>query len=209
MTNELGYGQWDALKDEVRRAWQFRFDWFIKSRSAAELGRRVDSLIRLIEKEQSGRPAKPRAPQPAVAVTQPPKPKPRTTATSAAAAALAFTSKPASTAAAKDSEASTSGAKQQQRSSETNGNDDTADDDDAVGVRVADDTMAQIDALIADEDRQDLEAAAKLDEDANDDAFVSASANDDDDDAGGAAQDATAKRKNKASSAASKKKRTQ
>jgi hypothetical protein len=216
MTNELGYGQWDALKDEVRRAWQFRFDWFIKSRSAAELGRRVDSLIRLIEKEQSGRPAKPRAPQPAVAVTQPPKPKPRTTATSAAAAALALTSKSASAAAAKDSEASTSAAKQQQqRSSETNGNDDTADDDDdAVGVRAADDTMAQIDALIADEDRQAFDdaasrAAAKLDEDANDDAFVSASANDDDDDAGAAAQDATAKRKNKASSAASKKKRTQ
>jgi SWI/SNF-related matrix-associated actin-dependent regulator of chromatin subfamily A member 5 len=57
MTHELGYGEWDALKDEVRRAWQFRFDWFIKSRSAAELGRRVDVLIRIIEKE--GRKPKP------------------------------------------------------------------------------------------------------------------------------------------------------
>lgn len=33
------------------KAWQFRFDWFFKSRNAAELQRRGDTLIRLVEKE--------------------------------------------------------------------------------------------------------------------------------------------------------------
>lgn len=36
---------------EPLQAWQFRFDWFFKSRNAAELQRRGDTLIRLVEKE--------------------------------------------------------------------------------------------------------------------------------------------------------------
>lgn len=51
MTHQLGYGNWEELKNEIRKAWQFRFDWFIKSRTTQELNRRVDTLIRLIEKE--------------------------------------------------------------------------------------------------------------------------------------------------------------
>eukprot|EP01102_Stenamoeba_stenopodia_P001721 TRINITY_DN1156_c0_g1_i5.p1 TRINITY_DN1156_c0_g1~~TRINITY_DN1156_c0_g1_i5.p1 ORF type:complete len:909 (-),score=259.27 TRINITY_DN1156_c0_g1_i5:116-2842(-) len=51
-TNEIGYGKWEELKAEVRKSWQFRFDWFLKSRTALELNRRVDSLIRLILKEE-------------------------------------------------------------------------------------------------------------------------------------------------------------
>lgn len=51
MLNALGYGAWDALKAEIRRAEQFRFDWFIKSRTPLELARRCDALIRLLEKE--------------------------------------------------------------------------------------------------------------------------------------------------------------
>jgi len=51
MTQKLGYGNWEDLKAEIRTAWQFRFDWFIKSRTPTELGRRVDTLIRLVEKE--------------------------------------------------------------------------------------------------------------------------------------------------------------
>jgi len=51
MSQKLGYGNWEDLKAELRSAWQFRFDWFIKSRTPAELGRRVESLIRMIEKE--------------------------------------------------------------------------------------------------------------------------------------------------------------
>jgi len=49
---ELGYGAWDLLQLEIRRAWQFRFDWFLKSRSTTDLSRRCDSLMRIIEREQ-------------------------------------------------------------------------------------------------------------------------------------------------------------
>lgn len=51
MTHQLGYGQWEELKAEIRKSWQFRFDWYLKSRTPQELNRRVDILIRLIEKE--------------------------------------------------------------------------------------------------------------------------------------------------------------
>ena len=30
MMQQLGYGRWEELKLEIRKAWQFRFDWFIK-----------------------------------------------------------------------------------------------------------------------------------------------------------------------------------
>ena len=33
MTHQLGYGQWDELKAEIRKSWRFRFDWFFKSRT--------------------------------------------------------------------------------------------------------------------------------------------------------------------------------
>ncbi len=49
--NTLGYGCWDALKAEIRRHEGFRFNWFIKSRTPAELARRADALIRMLEKE--------------------------------------------------------------------------------------------------------------------------------------------------------------
>lgn len=55
MAAQTGYGQnttdWETVRAEIRRAWEFRFDWFFKSRSAAELQRRCDILVRLIEKE--------------------------------------------------------------------------------------------------------------------------------------------------------------
>ena len=35
----------------MRNSWLFRFDWFMKTRTAVELQRRVDTLARLIEKE--------------------------------------------------------------------------------------------------------------------------------------------------------------
>jgi SWI/SNF-related matrix-associated actin-dependent regulator of chromatin subfamily A member 5 len=49
--NSLGYGAWDALVNEIRSAEQFRFNWFMKSRPPAELQRRCDALVRLLEKE--------------------------------------------------------------------------------------------------------------------------------------------------------------
>jgi len=51
MMHKLGYGEWDHLKIEIRKAWQFRFDWFIKSRTTIELSRRCEVLMRQIEKE--------------------------------------------------------------------------------------------------------------------------------------------------------------
>uniref|UniRef100_A0A7S2WC58 Uncharacterized protein n=2 Tax=Mucochytrium quahogii TaxID=96639 RepID=A0A7S2WC58_9STRA len=51
MMQRLGYGAWEQLKQEIRKAWNFRFDWFLKSRTASELQRRCDTLVRLIEKE--------------------------------------------------------------------------------------------------------------------------------------------------------------
>ena len=55
MMHQLGHGNWDALKLEVRKAWNFRFDWYIKSRTPQELGRRCDTLVKLIEKEVNAR----------------------------------------------------------------------------------------------------------------------------------------------------------
>jgi len=55
MAAQIGYGQnpldWETIRSEIRRAWEFRFDWFFKSRTATELQRRCDTLVRLIEKE--------------------------------------------------------------------------------------------------------------------------------------------------------------
>ena len=51
MTHQLGYGAFDELKLEVRKSWMYRFDWFVKSRTSQELQRRVDTLVRIIEKE--------------------------------------------------------------------------------------------------------------------------------------------------------------
>mmetsp|Transcript_12989 Transcript_12989/g.34536 ORF Transcript_12989/g.34536 Transcript_12989/m.34536 type:complete len:1051 (+) Transcript_12989:23-3175(+) len=52
--HQLGYGAWEELKAEVRKSWLFRFDWFLKSRTPQELGRRCDTLIRIVEKELEG-----------------------------------------------------------------------------------------------------------------------------------------------------------
>jgi SWI/SNF-related matrix-associated actin-dependent regulator of chromatin subfamily A member 5 len=41
----------EAPRAGIRRAPQFRFDWFVKSRTASELQRRCNTLITLIERE--------------------------------------------------------------------------------------------------------------------------------------------------------------
>lgn len=54
MLQKLGFDRemvYDELKSSIRNAPQFRFDWFIKSRTASELQRRCNTLIGLIEKE--------------------------------------------------------------------------------------------------------------------------------------------------------------
>lgn len=52
--NKNGYeSDWNEIKDAIRKAWQFRFDWFMKSRTVAELQKRGEFLCRIIEKEHN------------------------------------------------------------------------------------------------------------------------------------------------------------
>ncbi|VDN01321.1 unnamed protein product [Thelazia callipaeda] len=54
--HKLGFHKdnvYEELRQAVRSAPQFRFDWFVKSRTSTELQRRCNTLISLIEKEMS------------------------------------------------------------------------------------------------------------------------------------------------------------
>ena len=51
MMHRHGYGAARRIQLEIRRAWQFRFDWFFKSRSPQEIQKRCDILIKIVEKE--------------------------------------------------------------------------------------------------------------------------------------------------------------
>ncbi|KAL7551496.1 hypothetical protein ACHAWF_014686 [Thalassiosira exigua] len=51
MMHRHGYGAARRIQLEIRRAWQFRFNWFFKSRSPQEIQKRCDVLIRAVEKE--------------------------------------------------------------------------------------------------------------------------------------------------------------
>jgi len=54
MLHKMGFDRenvYEELRQCVRNAPQFRFDWFIKSRTAMEFQRRCNTLISLIEKE--------------------------------------------------------------------------------------------------------------------------------------------------------------
>ncbi|RWS11514.1 SWI/SNF-related matrix-associated actin-dependent regulator of chromatin subfamily A member 5-like isoform X1 [Dinothrombium tinctorium] len=62
MLHKLGFDRefvYDELKSAIRSAPQFRFDWFIKSRTASELQRRCNTLITLIERPKPGLPRGP------------------------------------------------------------------------------------------------------------------------------------------------------
>ena len=37
MMHRYGYGNWERMRMAIRHAWQFKFDWFFKSRNALEL----------------------------------------------------------------------------------------------------------------------------------------------------------------------------
>ena len=45
------YTSMHAYTSQVRKAWAFRFDWWFRTRTAQELGSRVELLSRLVEKE--------------------------------------------------------------------------------------------------------------------------------------------------------------
>ena len=48
-----GYGAAERIRMEIRRAWQFRFNWYFKSRSAQEIQKRCDLLVRIIERDNA------------------------------------------------------------------------------------------------------------------------------------------------------------
>jgi SWI/SNF-related matrix-associated actin-dependent regulator of chromatin subfamily A member 5 len=45
MMHRHGYGAARRIQLEIRRAWQFRFNWFFKSRSPQEIQKRCDILV--------------------------------------------------------------------------------------------------------------------------------------------------------------------
>ncbi|OQR98525.1 chromatin-remodeling complex ATPase chain [Achlya hypogyna] len=51
LVNTYGYGSWDKIKREIHQADVCTFDYYLKSRSAAEIGRRCDALMRICEKD--------------------------------------------------------------------------------------------------------------------------------------------------------------
>lgn len=51
MMHRHGYGSAERIRMEIRRAWQFRFDWYFKSRSAHEIQKRCDTIVKIVEKE--------------------------------------------------------------------------------------------------------------------------------------------------------------
>ncbi|PFH31946.1 SWI2/SNF2 ISWI-like SANT [Besnoitia besnoiti] len=55
MTTLLGYGNWDKMRDLSLREPQWRFDWFLRSRTASDLGKRAEALVRLLKKEEGER----------------------------------------------------------------------------------------------------------------------------------------------------------
>ncbi|KAJ3074863.1 SWI/SNF- matrix-associated actin-dependent regulator of chromatin sub A member 5 [Podochytrium sp. JEL0797] len=45
---------YDRMKEDIKQSALFRFDWFIKSRTAAELSKRCATLIAILQKEDEG-----------------------------------------------------------------------------------------------------------------------------------------------------------
>ena len=52
LTNEHGYGNWSAIKHAAKRDTRVRFDHLFMSRSEQELAKRVDILVKSLEKEE-------------------------------------------------------------------------------------------------------------------------------------------------------------
>jgi SWI/SNF-related matrix-associated actin-dependent regulator of chromatin subfamily A member 5 len=51
MMHRHGYGSAERIRMEIRRAWQFRFNWYFKSRTGVEIQKRCDTIVKIVEKE--------------------------------------------------------------------------------------------------------------------------------------------------------------
>ena len=54
LTHEHGYGNWSAIKHAAKRDTRVRFDHLFMSRSEQELAKRLDVLVKSLEKEGDG-----------------------------------------------------------------------------------------------------------------------------------------------------------
>eukprot|EP00388_Colpodella_angusta_P016916 GDKJ01041886.1.p1 GENE.GDKJ01041886.1~~GDKJ01041886.1.p1 ORF type:complete len:1214 (-),score=281.72 GDKJ01041886.1:82-3390(-) len=52
VTALLGFGRWEDIRAFIKRDPRVRFDWFLRTRSANDIGKRVDALVRLMKKER-------------------------------------------------------------------------------------------------------------------------------------------------------------
>lgn len=52
-TNQYGYGNWDKVKMALKRCDRFRFDYFLRSCSSENLGKRIEQLMRMAERENT------------------------------------------------------------------------------------------------------------------------------------------------------------
>lgn len=55
MMDKYGQGSeeaYDKIRDEIRKTPLFRFNWFFKSRTPAEIGRRCTTIVNLLIKEK-------------------------------------------------------------------------------------------------------------------------------------------------------------
>ncbi|KAG6972374.1 hypothetical protein JG688_00004009 [Phytophthora aleatoria] len=53
LVNQFGYGAWDRIKQEICSMEMFAFDYYLRSRTAAEIGRRCDALMRICGKDNA------------------------------------------------------------------------------------------------------------------------------------------------------------
>ncbi|GLD94108.1 hypothetical protein PINS_up002719 [Pythium insidiosum] len=60
LVNKFGYGEWERIKHEICRLDMFAFDYYLHSRTAAEIGRRCDALMRICEKDNADQESKER-----------------------------------------------------------------------------------------------------------------------------------------------------
>ena len=51
MMHRHGFGSVERIRLEIRRAWQFRFDWHFKSRGSQEIQKRCEAIVKIVEKE--------------------------------------------------------------------------------------------------------------------------------------------------------------
>ncbi|KAJ0398587.1 hypothetical protein P43SY_003193 [Pythium insidiosum] len=58
LVNKFGYGEWERIKHEICRLDMFAFDYYLHSRTAAEIGRRCDALMRICEKDNADQESK-------------------------------------------------------------------------------------------------------------------------------------------------------